>query len=71
MRRTLRLISEKEWKQRGCEYCLDHQKHSCKHDECPYHELDNVETYEEYMQNMGFFFDSLLTDVFDCGGIVI
>ena len=61
----MRIISEKEWKQRGCAYCLDHKKKQCKHDECPYHELDNVETYEEYMDSIGFFFDSLLIDIFD------
>ena len=42
--------------QRGCKYCadkkrvLDERKISqCPHDECPYHELDNVETYGEYI----------------------
>ena len=66
----MRLISKEEWKQRGCAYCLDHKKHSCKHDECPYRELDNVETYDEYLENNGFIFDSLLLDIFDCIGDV-
>ena len=49
-------------KQRGCGYCLDHipwydrsttgNKSKCPYDECPYHELDNTETYDEYADSI-------------------
>jgi hypothetical protein len=53
-------------KKRGCRYCLDYKKKSgCKHAECPYHELDGINTYEEYYQsrreiaNLGDLFSDL------------
>lgn len=47
---------------RGCGYCLDfipwekigntRTKSKCPYDECPYHELDDVKTYEEYVDGV-------------------
>lgn len=54
-----RLIRDRERKQRGCIYCLDMQTTGdgtniagryCPYEECPYHELDKYETYDEYMK---------------------
>ena len=48
--------------QRGCGYCLDfipsegrgswQTKSKCPYDECPYHELDSVRSYEEYIKSI-------------------
>lgn len=61
----MRIVSLKEWSQRGCAYCLDRKGHSCKHNECPYHELDDVKNYGEYLEKTGFLFDRLIIDNFD------
>ncbi len=61
----MRIVPEKERRQRGCQYCLDHKGRKCKHEECPYHELDDVETYEEYLEKEGFIFDQLIVNNFD------
>lgn len=47
---------------RGCGYCLDlipwekivnkARPSKCPYDECPYHELDDVNTYEEYVDSV-------------------
>lgn len=37
-------------KKRGCTYCADYIDSKCIHKECPYHELDNVKSYEEYLR---------------------
>ena len=47
---------------RGCAYCLDLipwekkgnkvRLSKCPYDECPYHELDNVKTYDEYVDSV-------------------
>lgn len=43
--------SEKEMKKRGCVDCADLLGHiHCKFTKCPYHELDNVRTYGEYLK---------------------
>lgn len=47
---------------RGCGYCLEYipsrkvgntvTKSKCPHDVCPYHEMDNVKTYDEYAESV-------------------
>jgi hypothetical protein len=55
----MRYLTKREIYKRGCIYCLDKsQVHDhrggvisqCPYDKCPYHELDNVKTYGEYIQ---------------------
>ena len=50
----MRRLKTREMDKRGCLYCADcthgsGTNTSCAHNECPYHELDNVKTYGEYM----------------------
>lgn len=46
-----RVIHDTERIKRGCRYCADVvEKKKCPYEECPYHELDDVKTYEEYLQ---------------------
>lgn len=57
----MRTLDKKERIKRGCIYCADseahvHKHHStllCKHETCPYHELDNYNTYESYLASKG------------------
>ena len=71
----MRLLTSKENRKRGCEWCLDHRwfksgyvkrNHACLHETgCPYHELDKYETYDDYLKharNEGM--DKLLDAVF-------
>lgn len=44
-----RLTKNKEMKKRGCHNCADFN-HKCPHEVCPYHELDEYKTYDEYMK---------------------
>ena len=46
----MRITSTKEKKKRGCEYCADAKQKGkkCKHDKCPYKELDRFGTYDDY-----------------------
>ena len=47
-------------RQRGCEYCLDYRHERtvvgekyhklCIYNKCPYHELDDVNTYSAYLK---------------------
>lgn len=49
----MRLLKLSEIEQRGCRFCADEirkNRNMCPYEECPYHELDNVKTYGEYMQ---------------------
>ena len=46
-------------RKRGCGYCLDFipsgkvgKRSKCPYDECPYHELDDVKTYDEYAESV-------------------
>lgn len=49
-------------RKRGCGYCLDlipwqkvgntKKKAKCPHEECPYHEMDNTKTYDEYVESV-------------------
>jgi hypothetical protein len=57
MRRRLR---KTEQEQRGCQYCMymlpprfKNENRRCPYKECPYHELDNVKTYGEYLKKSG------------------
>lgn len=51
----MRTVGIVEKKKRGCIYCLDYKtvkgQKKCKHDECPYHELDGFECYTDYMKS--------------------
>lgn len=50
----MRPLKLREIEQRGCRFCADRTSDNnyshCPHEECPYHELDNVKTYGEYME---------------------
>ena len=58
-KQKVRVVKLQEKKQRGCQYCMDMTKTrvgranvtGCPYPECKYHELDNYETYEEYMES--------------------
>lgn len=50
----MRRLTYSESTKRGCLYCTDCEHGSgqhteCHHDSCPYHELDGVKTYGEYI----------------------
>lgn len=52
----MRELTQGEILKRGCRYCADKQRmldcrkiSHCPYEECPYHELDNVKTYGEYI----------------------
>lgn len=63
----MRKLSRKEKKKRGCDYCMYMQKkkhyekteksnyykkaYLCMFEECPFHELDKYETYDEYLKS--------------------
>ena len=56
----MRYLKEKEQKKRGCSCCLDavmkksyygFVSRHCPFDECPYHELDEYDTYREYLKH--------------------
>lgn len=63
----MRHVKNVERKQRGCEWCIDtvrtykrirttgktNIRMCCIHEKCPYHELDNVKTYSEYLKEYG------------------
>ena len=50
----MRQLKLSEIEKRGCRYCdarTSEKKYSyCPHEECPYHELDKVKSYGEYIQ---------------------
>lgn len=55
----MRTLHKKEQAQRGCIYCIDvvsvgetWTSRSCPHDECPFHELDSVKSYAEYLNSV-------------------
>lgn len=75
----MRKLTKAEINKRGCMYCTDmgitifwedgkKRSRACKHDECPYHELDNVENYTAYdkqlQKNSDRGIDSWLKKVF-------
>lgn len=51
----MRTVGLAEKKKRGCFYCLDyksrHGKRVCIHEECPYHELDDFESYNDFIKS--------------------
>lgn len=56
----LRQLKGKEATQRGCLYCAHmkleyvgkgRKRTHCPFRECPYHELDNVKRYTDYLKN--------------------
>ena len=53
----MRKLSKDEVEKRGCEYCMDYKfktlghQQSCKFDACPYHELDDYDTYDDYLKS--------------------
>lgn len=55
----MRILPYSEKIKRGCTYCAfvgktlgddGKPKDSCPYKECPYHELDNFDTYTEYLK---------------------
>lgn len=60
----MRTVSTKERIKRGCNYCTDQLRgRKCKHDQCPYKELDNFKTYEDYYKSTPEFLTELLKGV--------
>lgn len=61
----MRFVEKDEKEKRGCLYCLDYKKRRgegnrmCKHKECPYHELDEFENYEDFFKAQDCIFDVL------------
>lgn len=50
----MRKVAYKERKKRGCVYCTEHRVRRyiyCKHNECPFHELDGHKTYNDYLKS--------------------
>lgn len=56
----MRVLHKKEIVQRGCAYCLDavmkvsylgYRARHCPFSECPYRELDEYDTYKDYLKN--------------------
>lgn len=61
----MRAIGIDEKKKRGCRYCLEYKHikgvgNMCKHDKCPYHELDDYDTYEDFFKAQGSVLEELL-----------
>lgn len=48
----MRRVRNAERAQRGCGECIDRVSGKCPHEECPYHELDDVKTYGEYLKRI-------------------
>ena len=58
----MRILPTQEEIKRGCDYCAhvndycahvnDTVKKVCPYDECPYHELDEFDTYSEYLKRL-------------------
>lgn len=58
----MRLLQNKERTQRGCIYCTEStpqdtdekqiRRKYCPHNKCPYHELDDVKSYTEYLKRI-------------------
>ncbi len=57
----MRTVRKREKEQRGCMYCEDwvegfeikgkYIPGGCKHTQCPYHEMDNEKSYDEYLKH--------------------
>ena len=51
----MRILSDQEKIKRGCGYCAHVDgtvKKVCPYDECHYHELDEFDTYSEYLKRL-------------------
>lgn len=52
--KIMKKLTNKEIKKRGCKYCSafckDRYENKCKHNVCPYPELDNYDTYNDYLK---------------------
>ncbi len=61
----MRTVSAKERKKRGCDYCADFKMkgRKCKHDKCPYKELNGFKTYEDYYKSKSGFWAGFLEGV--------
>ena len=74
----MRKLHNSDYRQRGCVYCNDTVRKRrrnadkkyrihCIHDECPYHELDNIKSYYEYMKKLkGGTIENLIEFVTSC-----
>lgn len=51
---NMRKVRLRERKKRGCDYCTEYVISKgythCKHNECPFHELDGHRTYGDYLK---------------------
>lgn len=64
----MRVLVKKEIAKRGCPYCTEHKMqeangrriHFCKHDSCPFHELDKYQGYRQYLSESPDFFSELV-----------
>ena len=63
----MRALGKAEKDKRGCLYCLEFKgstnRGRCEHDECPYRELDDYETYEDYFKSQSTDLASLLEEI--------
>ena len=62
-KKYVRIVPFKCVIKRGCDYCEDmvmvskkngQMTHGCIHMQCPYRELDNFNTYDEYLSKTDF-----------------
>jgi hypothetical protein len=57
-------LKENECRKRGCLFCADGKKTNkynavlieCPYDTCPYHELDDFDSYEDYLDSQRWTF---------------
>ena len=48
----MRMLENEEVKQRGCLFCQDLRGYRhCPHRVCPYHDLDEFTTFEEFQES--------------------
>ena len=58
--KAMRLLHNAERAKRGCKYCAEiippdrddryYRRLECPHKQCPYHDLDDTNSYSEYME---------------------
>ena len=49
----MRIVYDKEMRQRGCILCQDFKRsRNCPYEECPYHDLDEFTTIEEFYDTL-------------------
>lgn len=67
----MRVVEKNERDKRGCLYCTDYKNVGkgkgmmCKFDKCPYRELDDYETYEDYFKAKSTALTGLLEEAAD------